>query len=798
MSSKRKLSIFGAILGAIGVATVATLRKSLPQTRGTLSLNVLHQPVEIIRDRWGVPHIYAKNTHDLFVAQGFVHAQDRLWQMESQRRLGFGRLAELIGKRAIQTDRYMRILGLGRAAQHDLTHLSEDARTSIEAYVSGVNAFINQHRNKLPPEFMLLKHTPEPWQVVDVLVWGKVMALSLSGNWAQEVLRAQMVSLMGSTRAAQYAITARTDLPLVVPAEITYTPDIGQSALDLAQGAQPWLNESNDRGSNNWVVAGSHTKSGQPLLANDPHLGLTVPSIWYEIHLDAPDYHVAGASFAGVPGVIIGHNNTIAWGVTNSMTDLQDLYMERFDLSDPAGLRYEYQGQWQQAELIYETINVKGDAPIIEPVRITRHGPIITPLTRPDGSRENNPLALRWTAHDQSTLVDSILALNRAHDWQSFRDALTMWDVPPQNFVYADTAGNIGYQLAGHIPMRSQGDGKLPVPGWNGEYEWQGMIPFAQLPMQYNPSEGFIVTANNQIVSDDFVPAVHGEWANGWRAARIRQLLTQSSAHDMSTFARIHADQRSLSGLELISIAGRLPNGDALANQARAILAGWDGELHVDSIAATIAVQLMDEIKRAVFAPVAQTMELVVGFGAFASRPGQDYMARSLPQILNALVHNNNDWFDDGRTWEQILLQAWPATLTTIRKRLGDDPVKWRYGNWHTLKFNHPLGAIPLIGKLFSRGPFAFGGNGDTVNVCGITTTPDGMTTYSTASLRIICDPSDWEQCRSIHPVGQSGHALSQHYADFIKPWINTEYHPMPWDRRRVEEMSQDKLTLTP
>jgi penicillin G amidase len=798
MSSKRNLGILGAIVGTIGLAAVATLRKSLPQTRGMLTLSALHQPVEVLRDRWGVPHIYAQNTHDLFVAQGFVHAQDRLWQMESQRRLGFGRLAELIGKRAIDTDRYMRILGLGRAAQQDVAHLSDEARTTIEAYVRGVNAFITQNRTKLPPEFMLLRHVPEHWQIVDVLVWGKVMALSLSGNWSQEVLRAQMIAQVGSARAAQYQLTARTDLPFIVPADIRYTPDLGQSALDLAQSAQPWLNESNDRGSNNWVVSGARTKSGLPLLANDPHLGLTVPSIWYEVHLNAPDYHVAGASFAGVPGVVIGHNTQIAWGVTNSMTDLQDLYMERFDLSDAAGLRYEYRGQWQQAELVYETINVKGGAPVIEPVRITRHGPIITPLTKADGSRENNPLALRWTALDHSTLVDSILALNRATDWQSFRNALRKWDVPPQNFVYADVAGNIGYQLAGNIPIRAQGDGKLPAPGWNGEYEWQGFIPFEKLPMQFNPPEGCVVTANNQIVADDFVPPVRGEWSNGWRAARIRQLIQQYPLHDNATFARIHADQRSLSGLELISIAGRLPDGDALANQARAILSGWDGELHIDSIGATIAVQLLDELKTAVFAPVSQTMHHVVGFGAFASRPGQDYMARSLPQILAALISNNNDWFDDGRTWDQILALAWPKTLTTIRERLGDDPLKWRYGNWHTLKFNHPLGAIPGIGKLFSRGPYPFGGNGDTVNVCGITTAPGGVTTYSTASLRIICDPSDWEQCRSIHPVGQSGHFLSQHYADFIKPWLNTEYHPMPWDRRRVEEMSQDKLTLTP
>jgi penicillin G amidase len=798
MTTKRKIGIVGAILGAIGVAAFATLRQSLPQTKGKLTLSQLQHPVEVLRDRWGVPHIYAQNTHDLFVAQGFVHAQDRLWQMETQRRLGFGRLSEITGARTLDTDRYMRILGLGRSAQRDVATLSEQSRTALEAYVSGVNAFITQNRRKLPPEFRLLRHTPEAWSVADVLVWGKVMALNLSGNWQQEVLRAQMIAKVGANRAAVYEAQHRADLPTIVPTGMQYHSDIGSSALNLAAAASPWIGDNENNGSNNWVVAGSRTTSGLPLLANDPHLSITMPSIWYENHLNAPDYHVAGASFAGVPGVIIGHNERIAWGVTNGMNDVQDLYIEQFDANDPAGRRYEYQGEWRKAELIYETINVRGGAPLIEPVRITHHGPIITPLIKSDGSREQQPLALRWTVYSATTLVDAILDVNRAQDWDSFRAALSQWDVPPQNFVYADVEGHIGYQLAGAIPLRANGTGRVPVPGWTGEYEWNGLVPFAQLPASYDPATGFIATANNQIVPADHMPPIAGEWLSGWRAARITQLLQQHERHDATTFAQIHGDHRSLPGLEVVTLAGRFPNGDPIANQARALLAAWDGMLSTHSIAATIAVQFLDELQQVVFTPLSDVMNTTVGIGLFATRPGREYMQRALPSILAAATQNDNDWFGDTRAWDDVIPLAWQRTITVLRKRLGTNLNAWRYGAWHTIMFSHPLGRIPLVGNLFNRGVFELAGNRDTVNLGDINTTPSGVTTYSCPSVRLICDTSDWERSKSIHPIGQSGHPLSQHYSDFIKPWLNVEYHPMPWLRRRVEEVSQDTLVLTP
>ncbi len=798
MTTKRNLGIGAALLGALGVVAFTTLRKSLPQTRGQLTLSQLQQPVEVLRDTWGVPHIYAQNTDDLCMAQGFVHAQDRLWQMETQRRIGYGRLAELVGARAIDTDRYMRILGLGRSALRDAELVSGQTRDALNAYITGVNAFIAQHQNKLPPEFLVLRHTPEPWSIADILVWGKVMALSLSGNWQQEIIRAQLIAKVGVARANTYEPTQRDDMPIIVPPGLQYTATIGDSALKMAEQARPWLNDNENNGSNNWVVSGARTTSGLPLLANDPHLGILAPSIWYENHLHAPDYHVAGASFAGVPGVIIGHNERIAWGVTNGMTDIQDLYIERFDPNDATGRRYEYKGEWLQADLIYETIHVKGGAPVIEPVRVTRHGPIITPLVNTDGVRDTQPLALRWTALDTSTLFDAVLELNRATDWESFRSALSKWDVPPQNFVYADVEGHIGYQLAGAIPMRSNSDGRVPVPGWSGEYEWQGYVPFAQLPASYDPASGYVATANNRIVPLDRTPAIRGEWSNGWRAARIIQRLTQQERHDAASFAHIHADHFHMGSHDIIALAGRLPDGDAVANQARALLSAWDGMVSTHSIAATIALQFVDELQRVVFAQLLPIMDRNIGMGAFVGRPGREYMNRATPDLLRAAFLNDNDWFGDTRAWDDIIPAAWQQTVTVLKKRLGNNPNQWRYGAWHTITLAHAMGSLPLIGKLFNRGPFELGGNRDTVNMGDINTLSNGATNYTCPSLRIICDTSDWNLCKSIHPVGQAGHFLSTHYADFVHAWLNVEYHPMPWQRRRVEEVCQETLTLVP
>ena len=532
----------GVLAGLAGLAAAtgaALLHRPLPQTDGTLAAPGLRAPVEIVRDRWGVPHLRAGNNADLFFAQGYVHAQDRLWQMELQRRTALGQLAAIFGPVALDSDRFLRVLGFGRIAREEAAALGDPEREAVVAYCRGVNAFLAANRRRLPLEFAILRCRPRPWEPADVLSFGKVMALDLSNNWTSEIIRARIVATLGATRAALLDPAWADADPLTLPADTTYSADFGAGALRAAAAAEPFAGERDGaQGSNAWVVGGARTASGGPLLANDPHLALTLPALWYENHLSGGDYAVTGASIPGTVGVTIGHNARIAWGVTNGMNDIQDLYIERFDPADRTGARYEFRGAWEEATIVREAIVVRERPPLARTrtetvaVRLTRHGPVVSDLLPPGAGHtpDEATLALRWTALEPGRLQRAILALNRAGDWDEFRAALRDWTVPPQNFIYADGAGHIGYALGGAIPIRAQGDGRLPVPGWTGEWEWTGTIPPDEHPHALDPAAGLVVTANNRIVGDDYPHPLPGEWAPGYRAARIRELLARGVA----------------------------------------------------------------------------------------------------------------------------------------------------------------------------------------------------------------------------------------------------------------------------
>jgi penicillin G amidase len=789
--------LLGTAAGLAGVGALAALRRPLPRTSGTLPLPGLQAPVQVIRDRWGVPHIYAASNADLFMAQGYIHAQDRLWQMEFQRRVAFGELAELFGAVALDSDRFVRVLGLGRCARKEAALLSTEVRVAVEAYVRGVNCFIEQHAGNLPVEFTVLRLKPRPWEPADALAWAKVMALQLSENWKQELLRARIVAAVGPERAAALDPAYADGHPLIVPAGAHYTTDMGDEALDRAAATSAFAPDSAGQGSNSWAVAGARSMSGGPLLASDPHLPIQAPSVWYEMHLSGGDYHVTGVSSPGAPGIAIGHNEHIAWGMTAGYVDVQDLFIERFDPRDPAGLRYEYQGKWEQAELVREEISVRGQREVvIEEVRITRHGPLITPFV--PGAENEQPLALRWTALDPRSPLETFLGIARSSDWESFRQALDDFNFPPHNFTYADVEGHIGYALGGRIPRRTAGDGKLPVPGWSGAYEWDGYLPAASLPHLLDPAEGLVVTANNRISAEDGERALHGEWLSGYRAARIAELLRQTPAHDAESFAQIHGDVHSLPGLELAALAGRLPAPNQIAQDARDILAAWDGTLDTESLGGAIYSRLRSRLVLAAYGEVAGALDIVAGGGAFASLPGQDYLRRTVPEVLRRAGERDDAWLPGERSWDEVLAEAWAATVAELRAELGDDVAQWRYGRIHTLTIRHPLGALPALASVFNRGPFATGGDDDTVCMGYVPREYASAPLYVGPSYRQICDPTDWDRSQSIQPVGQSGHPGSLHYADFVQPWLNMQYHPMPWSRTRVEEAAAARMTLSP
>ncbi|HEY8598246.1 MAG TPA: penicillin acylase family protein [Thermomicrobiales bacterium] len=805
----------GVAAGVIGLAATlltTVVRRPLPQTSGALTAPGLLAPVEILRDRWGVPHIYARNNADLFFAQGYVHAQDRLWQMELQRRTGLGQLAEILGPIALESDRFLRTLGFGRVARQEATAMSGAEHEAVTAYCRGVNAFLAANKRHLPIEFTLLRCRPRRWEPTDIFAFGKVMALNLSLNWTSEILRAQIVATRGAARMAALDPTYPPDQPLAIPGDADDNATLGADMLRAIAALDPFAGgQDGTQGSNAWVVSGARTTSGGPLLANDPHLALQMPALWYENHLIGGDYAVTGASIPGTVGVIIGHNERIAWGVTNGMNDVQDLYIERFDPAEPHGTRYEFRGGWAKATVVHEEIAVRERAlgnryrTEILPVRITRHGPIISPLVPDDATTSHVPgeaLALRWTALEPGGIQRAVLALNRARDWVSFQAALTDWTVPPQNFVYADVEGQIGYALGGAIPRRAQGDGRLPVPGWTGEWEWTGTIPPEENPHVLNPASGYIVSANNRIVGDDYPHPLPGEWLPGYRAARIREVLLRVPRHDAASFARLHNDNHSLPGriLRDLARARKLPvaSDDRFAILVRDILAAWDTLLTADSVAALIATTLTGQLLQRTYRELADPLATVTGLGAFAGLPGKTFLQRALPRVLDLFTGGEGSWLAAGDTPEAILRDAWTATIEELRSAWGTDPTQWRYGLAHHLTLRHPLGAFRPLHRLFNRGPYAVGGDLNTVTMGYRTTAPSGIESYTAPSYRQICDPTTWDQSRSSYPGGQSGHPASPHYDDLIAPWLEGRYHPNLWTRPAIEEATVARLNLTP
>ncbi|HEX7734389.1 MAG TPA: penicillin acylase family protein [Ktedonobacteraceae bacterium] len=798
------------IAGLAGGAYYVFMRRPLPKTHGTLRLADLHEPVEIVTDHYGVPHIYAHNEDDLYLAQGYVHAQYRLWQMELNRRVGAGRLSEIFGELTTEADRFARRLGMHRAAAAGIKTLSPHSLRILQSYARGVNAFISSHRNNLPIEFTLLRLNPEPWQPSDTLQWGKMMGWNLGGNWETEIVRARLVAKLGPERAAKLEAGYDPEHPLIIPPGVAYAGTnlgIVEQYVALKQLSGFGLMG----GSNNWVVDGSMTTTGQPIVCNDPHLGQAAPSIWFECHLVAGDHDVVGVSFPGSPGVIIGHNRHVAWGVTNAVSDVQDLYVEKFNPDNPN--QYEFMGRWEEAQIHREEIKVKGrHEPVVEEVRVTRHGPILTHIKGSASTLNGNqpdelPLALRWTGLEHHHLIDAIEQMAQATNIDEFRAALRNWDVPAQNFVFADTHGNIGYLMAGAIPTRARGQALLPSPGWTGEYEWTGLIPFEELPQITNPLQHFIVTANNRVINDAYPHYITHEWLNGYRAQRIRDLLTSKGKLAPSDMAAIQGDQYSIPAEALVPHMLSVAPRTQLAVQAQDILRTWNRVLAPNSAGAALYTTFLRKLEHLTFAAIlgddAGLLQNYLGAGTTLLAITNGYTSRSTPTIIRLLNEQDDSWFADSavpngpRTWSAALLSAFEATLDELHDKLGPDPTCWHYGKVHKMTYAHALGRVKPLDKIFNRGPYPVGGDIDTVHMGAVSPT-EPETVITVPSFRQIANLADLAASLSVHAPGQSGHPASKHYDDFIKLWRNMEYHPMLFDHEVIDEQAAEKLRMIP
>jgi penicillin amidase len=765
-------------------------RRRLPQIEGTLSLPGLEGTAEVLRDRWGIPHLYATTLPDLLFAQGFVHAQDRLWQMELNRRMARGRLSELFGELALDTDRTTRTFGFDRLGRADWARASEEMRELITAYAAGVNAFLAHTRSRLPVEFTLLRHRPEPWQPEDSLAFARVMIWELSHAWYGEIVRAQVAEAVGPQRAAELEIHYPVQNPLTLPAGIEFNRLDPDGALRRAPG--PFLDRG--KGSNAWAVSGAKSATGHPYLCNDMHLTLSLPGLWYMVHLHAGEFHATGVSLPGLPLVLVGHNARIAWGMTLAFTDCEDLFVEQVE--PDASYRYRFRDEWLEAEVVPETIQVKGRAePYVEQVMITRHGPIISGVVGvPDQRIAVNSMALR-----PCPAIEGWLRLNQARGWDQFVEAMRLIEAPQLHVAYADVEGNIGGWVTGKVPVRVKGDGSMPVPGWTGEYEWAGEVPFEEMPHAFNPRQGYVVHCNHRIVPDDYPHFLGNVWMNGYRARRIVEFFESKDGLSAGEFRAMHMDVTCLPGGEFVARLAGMSSTDPDVRLALEQLRTWDGELTPESVGGALYEVARYTLVRNLLEP-GLGPELTVRLMGHGFHPllhaAHEFLGHDTGTMFRLLDDPGSWWVQRAGGREAVLSRSLKQAVNWLRDQLGPDVEGWHWGRIHRVSFAHALGLQKPLDLVFSRGPFPIGGDTDTP--CQTAMSPDDPYDNKAwaPSHRQIIDLGDLSRSMITAPPGQSGHLGSPHYDDLIEPWLQGEYCPMLWTREQVEGEAQCRLVL--
>ncbi|HWS76165.1 MAG TPA: penicillin acylase family protein, partial [Quisquiliibacterium sp.] len=685
-------TLLALVMLAAGLV-VAYRFAGMPQTRGELELAGAHEGFTVVRDTHGIPHVFASRPDDAYFALGLLHAQDRLWQLEMNRRIVAGRLAEVLGPGALETDRFLRTIGVRRNAERVHANLDAATRAALQAYADGVNAgigLVEREPWKLPPEFLVLGVRPEKWSPVDSIGWSTMMAWDLSGNYANELLR---FALSQRLDAKQLAELFETEPIGPLPDLASLYEGLDRSHVAQLMNALP-PGHIDGIGSNNWVVDGRHTASGKPLLANDPHLGLNTPALWYFAHLSSPGLDVIGATLPGMPAVVLGRNQRIAWGFTNTGPDTQDLYLERIDPADPQ--RYRTPEGSAAFERRTELIRVKGAPDVQLEVRETRHGPVISDvhaqLGRTMQSRklaERYVLAFRWAAltPDDGTMRASF-ELSRAANWQQFTDALRHFVAPQQNMVYADVDGNVGFIAPGRVPVRKPGNdirGLAPVPGWDARYDWDGFIPYEELPRIWKPASGSVVTANQNILAPGYPHFITAEWTLPYRHDRIVEMLGQKQRHDAASFEAMQSDVASRAMTELLPLLVEARPATESGRAALERIRKWDARMLADAPEPLIATAWVDRLRKLLF-------EDEVGEELFPLVERQRVRTRAMYKALT--VQGQEKWCDDVRTQEvercaQVLDRALDESVQDLRKRYGDDIAAWRWGDAHAAVSEH-------------------------------------------------------------------------------------------------------------
>ncbi len=768
-------------------------RRVLPQTEGALALPGLRGPVQIERDANGIPTLRAGSTRDLMYALGVVHAQDRLWQMETHRRIGAGRLAEAFGPGALDTDRFLRILGVRRVAQAQWDRTQGEAREVLQAYADGVNAVLHRALAARPPEFVILGLQPEDWSPVDSLAWSIMMAWDLGANWSTELLRLRLALKMPKARIDQLLppYPGEQPLPSQDYAALYRSLDLAGSVVASDAGLTRLLAAAPPSGvegvgSNNWVLAGTRSATGMPLLANDPHLKLSAPALWYFARLEAPGYKAAGATLPGLPGVVLGQNEHIAWGFTNTGPDVQDLYLER--IKPDAGTHYQTPDGWARFESRQETIRVKGRPDETISVRASRHGPVVSDAGVADDAigpkvRPGYALALRWTGLDVDTdPIGTSLRMVRSRSAAEFMAAARGWVAPMQNMVVADDQGHIGYIAPGRVPVRKAGNdlmGLAPAPGWDARYDWDGWLPSDALPQQLDPARGYVATANQKVVPPDYPHFLSAQWALPYRQQRIEQMIEARPRHTLADLRGMQADVRSLGAPRLLPRLLRARSTHALAAAAQQQLVGFDGTMAADKPAPLI------------FWAWSRQLSLRV----LSDELGPALYDRTLSQrgyfdALEGVLERDDAWWCDDKstpeveTCAQQVDAAFDAALAELQALQGPDVSGWQWGRAHQARSEHrPFSRVAVLARLFElRAPV--GGDAYTVNASRVSQKADATTgefylDEHGPSLRALYDLADLRRSRVMHSTGQSGIAWSPLYRSFVQAWARVEDVPL-------------------
>jgi penicillin amidase len=795
----------GALVLLLGGMVAAGLwlyaQRALPQTEGTIRIAGPRAEIRIERDRFGIPTIKAASAEDAQFGLGFVHAQDRLWQLEVHRRTGSGRLAQAFGAPAVDTDRFLRSLGVRRYAAVQWANASPQVRSAVTAYTAGINAYLQSALKARPPEFIMLGLTPEPWTPEDTMAWAIMMAWDLGANWSTELLRMRLSLKLPVERIGELLPPYPGEKPLI---STDYAALFRQLRVDgrLGQQALNFAPESGVEGvgSNNWVVHGSHTDTGKPLLANDPHLKLSAPALWYFARLVTPDSKVAGATLPGLPGVVLGQNEHVAWGFTNTGPDVQDLYLERIKSDDAT--QYQTPDGWAAFETFNEVIKVRGAPDVTMTSRATRHGPVISDgsnategLTGP-ADKPAYALAMRWTALDPKVgTLDAGIGFNNAKSVAEFIAASADYTAPMQNMVVADRDGHIGFVAAGRVPLRkAENDlkGQVPSPGWDARYDWAGWLDATATPREIDPPRGWIGTANQRIHGTDYPHFLTSEWAASYRMQRIEQLLSARPKHDLASLRAMQADVKSLAAMRIIPFLSKAKSNHPLAAAALQQIAGFDGTMRADKAAPLILWAWTRHLTQAVFADE-------IGAPVYERSLG----GRSYREALEEVLERNDGWWCDDKstpaveTCSQMIDAAFKAALDELQAAYGADVSAWQWGRAHLARSEHrPFSRVKLLAPAFElRSPV--GGDTFTLNVSRVLLRPDPSTgelylDEHGPSLRALYDVADPTRSRFMHSSGQSGNPLSPLYRSFVEPWTKVEYVPV-WNAAVDHE-----LVLTP